>query len=319
MAISLSLFALAFFLLWIGSGLAVNSITKISHSLKFSSFFVSFFVLGLFTSITEITIGINALLENTPEIYVGNLIGSSVVVFLLVVPILAVVGKGVHLNHSFLFKDLVSAILVVGLPAFLTLDNRFGIIDSVLCIIIYGYFLFMLEKESGVVNKILHVDMTQKTLVSSFFKIVAAILLVFAASKIMVDQTPIIGEFLGISPFIISILLISIGTNIPELSVAIRSILAKKKDIAFGNYVGSASLNTLEMGVLSLLGKSPVPANGSNYSVIAFLIGLVAFVFFVKSKKEISKEEGLILFGCYLVFVFFELFTGPGWSLIING
>jgi len=308
-------FTLAFTFLWLGSGLAVKTITKISNNLKIPSFLVSFFVLGLFTSITEIFVGINSVLENKPEIYVGNLLGSSVVVFILIIPLLAVIGNGVKLNHLFRFKDMVSAIFVVGFPALLTLDNRISLIDAIVCVVIYTYFIYMLEKGSGIVNKVFHLDITQKTLMLSFFKIVSAIILVFTGSNILVQQTPKLGELLNISPYIISVLLISIGTNIPEISIAVRSILAKNKDIAFGNYVGSASLNTLEMGVLSFFTKTPIPADGSNYSVLTFIIGLIIFVYFVKSKNDISRTEGVFLFLCYFLFVFFELFTGPGWNL----
>ena len=45
------------------------------------------------------------------------------------------------------------------------------------------------------------------------------------------------------------------------------------------------------MGVLSIIGRVPVPANGSNYSVLAFLAGLIFFVYFVKSKKKETKND----------------------------
>ncbi len=93
-----------------------------------------------------------------------------------------------------------------------------------------------------------------------------------------------------------------------------RSIIAKKKDIAFGNYIGSASLNTLEMGILGMIGMKTVPANGSNFSIAVFLLGLAVFVLFVKSKTEVSRKEGVFLLLCYLLFVATEIFTGPGWS-----
>ena len=50
-------------------------------------------------------------------------------------------------------------------------------------------------------------------------------------------------------------------------------------------------------------------------TVVAFLSGLFVFVFFVKSKNDISRAEGSILIIFYFLFVFFELFTGSGWNL----
>ena len=66
-------FLLAFVLLWIGAGIAVKTVLYVAHSLHISSFFISFFILGFFTSITEIIIGLDSLIVGKPEIYVGNL------------------------------------------------------------------------------------------------------------------------------------------------------------------------------------------------------------------------------------------------------
>lgn len=317
MFITLLLFILSFCLLWVGSGLAVSAVTKIARSLRMSSFFVSFFVLGFFTSITEIMVGINAVIDNTPEIFMGNLIGSSVVIFMLVIPLLAVLGNGVSLNHNFKFKDLVTAALVVGFPAVLTIDSRFSIIDTVLCIVMYGYFVYTQEKNSSSMSKIMWIHFKRSTIYMSFLKILAAIVLVFTASNILVQQTTQLATFLGVSPFLISILVISIGTNIPELSIALRAILARKKDVAFGNYLGSATLNTFEIGLLSLVSKKPIVADGSNYSILAFLFGMAMFVYFGKSRNNISRLEGSVLLGLYLLFFVFEMSSGPGWNFSI--
>lgn len=312
---NLGLFIISFTLLWIGSGLAVGAITKISHSLRMSSFFVSFFVMGLFTSLTEIMVGINAVINNQPEIFVGNLIGSSIVMFMLVVPLLAVLGNGVNLNHSFKFKDLVTAALVVGIPALLTIDNRITLVDVLICLVLYGYFAFIQEKNNRSLSKLVAINLSRSTIYISLAKILVAIVLVFFASSILVKQTTVLANYFGASPFIISILVISVGTNIPELSIAVRAVLAKKKDIAFGNYLGSATLNTLELGLLGLISTKPIPALGSNFSIAVFLVGLVLFLYFAKSRKTISRVEGSVLILIYFLFVAFEIFTGPGWTL----
>jgi cation:H+ antiporter len=314
--LNIALFVAAFALLWIGSGLAVGSITKIAHSLRMSSFFVSFFVLGLFTSLTEIMVGINALYSGTPEIFVGNLIGSSVVVFLLIIPLLAVIGRGVSLNHKFTFRNLVTAVGVVGLPALLTLDGKISAIDAVLCILVYSYFLYTQERKAGYLERLVVVNFNRPKIYWHLANIIFAIVLVYTGAQVLVKQTMMLADLYTISPFIISILVISVGTNIPELSIAVRAVMAKKKDIAFGNYVGSAALNTIELGILSLIGmrQQPILATGSNYAMVMFLVGLALFLYFGKSRNTISRYEGIGLLGAYLLFVVFELLTGPGWK-----
>ncbi len=314
--LNFGLFLLSFALLWVGSGLAVSAISKISNSLRMSSFFVSFFIMGLFTTISEIMVGINSVISNQPEIFVGNIVGSAVIIFLFILPLLSILGNGIHLNHSFKFKDLVTATLVVGFPAILTLDNRITLVDILICLILYGYFSFMLEKNNRSLSKFITINFSRSTIYISLIKILIAVVLVFFASNILVNQTTIIADFFGASPFIISLLIISIGTNIPEISIAVRAILAKKNDIAFGNYLGSATLNTLVFGLLGLMSERPILALGSNYSIIIFLTGLVLFLYFAKSGNSISRVEGSVLLFIYFLFVIFEIITGPGWTLL---
>lgn len=314
MVIGIVWVVLSIAMLWIGSGMAVSEITRIARVLRLSSFWISFFVLGLFTSITEIMVGINAYLYGEPEIFVGNLIGSSVVVFLLVIPLLAIAGNGIKTNHTFCFRDMVAAVLTVGVPSILTLDNVITGIDAVISIVLYGYLIFIHEKNTGTLNHLGSKQVKHSALFRSFLRIAAAVAMVFVAANILVVETVDIGSQIGISPYILSIVMLSVGTNIPELTIAVRSVLLRKKEIAFGDYVGSASLNTLELGLLSLLTGKPIPANGSNFSVLIFAAALLLFLKFGRSGKTISRREGILLLGCYIVFLLLEVRTGPGWE-----
>ena len=117
-------YVLAFAGVWIGSGLAIKSVEKLARFLNISSFMVSFVVLGLFTSIGELSVGINALIEQDPEIYVGGLIGASIVLFLLITPLLVVMGKSIRINEKFRGFNLLASLLVVALPAILVMDGK---------------------------------------------------------------------------------------------------------------------------------------------------------------------------------------------------
>lgn len=307
MTVSILLFLFALTILWIGSGLAVSSVTRLAQSMRMSSFIVSFVVLGLFTSITEIMVGFNAYLDNKPEIFVGNLIGSSVVVFLMIVPLLAILGNGVQLNHSFSFRSLIIALVVIGMPALLALDASISNIDAVFCIVSYLFFFFTQHVSNKSAKRVFRLKLTNRKLYRYLIQIAIAVGFVFWGSSILVDQTIVLATGFGISPFIISLLLVSIGTNIPELSIVVRAVLLKKNNVAFGNYVGSASMNTLELGVLSLISLSPIATGGSRLALMVFLIGLLLIAVYARSRNTISRTEGAILFSSYILFVGIEL------------
>src|SRR3990167_7451898 len=98
--IDILLFSVAFLLIWIGSGLIVSSTGKFAQKLRLSSFAFSFIFLGLLTSAPEFSVGLQSIADGNSEVFVGNLIGGIAVIFLLVIPLLAVFGKGINLKNE---------------------------------------------------------------------------------------------------------------------------------------------------------------------------------------------------------------------------
>ncbi|MGI5826787.1 MAG: hypothetical protein ACOX50_05250, partial [Patescibacteria group bacterium] len=116
-------------------------------------------------------------------------------------------------------------------------------------------------------------------------------------------------ELLKVSPFWISLMVIALGTNIPELSLVIRSIFMKSNQVAFGDFVGSASINTFILGLLTLIYGKPVSLSNSYLvSLVFLLVGLGFFYRFSRTKNSISRKEGLALFLLYLLFLSTEIF-----------
>jgi len=302
-------YLLAFAGIWIGSGLAIKAIEKISHSMRLSSFAVSFLILGLFTSVSEFSVGVNSVLHNDPEIYVGNLIGASIVIFLLLIPLLAIMGNSIHITSAFGGMNLMISLIVVALPALLAADGKIDKFDSGVSMAGYIFLAILVEAKRGLFKSLGNVSgVPMKKLGKEIIKIMIGVGIVFVASRFVVDQTLYFSGLLNVSPFLISLLLIGIGTNIPELSFALRSIFDRDNQVAFGDYVGSAAFNTFLFGALTLwYGKTVIVTNSYWISVVALVSGLVLFYFFAKSKNTISRREGLGLLLIYFAFVSIEL------------
>jgi cation:H+ antiporter len=274
-----------------------------------SSFAVAFLVLGFFTSVSELSVGINSILENDPEIYVGNLIGASIVIFLLIIPLLAIVGNGIKITPEFRGFNLPASLVVIALPVVLAMDGRVGGADSILALSLYGFLVVAIERKKGFLGNIKLKNGFRAKLWKEVLRVVFGLATIFIASKFVVQKTEYFAEILHLSPFVISLLLIGIGTNIPELSFVVRSAFMKNKQIAFGDYVGSASFNTFLIGGLTLLyGKPVVLTNSYLVSLLFLLAGLFIFYYFAKTKHSLSRIEGCFLFGIYAAFVVTEVF-----------
>jgi len=302
------LYILSFILIWFGAGLIVNSIDKYAKKLHISSFAVSFFILGFLTSTPEIAVGISSIIEKDPEIYVGNLIGGIIIIFLFIIPILAIFGRGITLSHQLSKRNLLLSLAVCAAPAFLILDNKVTVFEGFLLIFFYIILFYVIEKKKGIIenieSKFLHTDRDD---LKYIVKIVIGIIIVFLTSRFIVDETMYFSKILNISPFFISLIMLSLGTNLPELSVGIRSLYSGKKDIAFGDYIGSAAANTAIFGVLTVINKNDVTITDHFFRRFIFIIaGLGLFYFFSRSKNNISRLEGFILLLIYVLFLIVE-------------
>lgn len=306
----LAIYALSFIGIWIGSGLAISSVERLSKILRVSSFAVSFIVLGFFTSVSELSVGVNSILENDPEIYVGNLIGASIVIFMLIIPLLAITGNNIKITPEFRGFNLPASLVVIALPVILAMDGRVGRTDSILALSLFGFLVVAVQTRRGLLEKMKTINSRSSLKVGKeLLRIVFGVAVIFIASKFVVEQTEYFSNLLQLSPFVISLLLISIGTNIPELSFVVRSAFMKNNQVAFGDYVGSASFNTFLMGGLTFFYGKPVLLNNSYLVSLLFLVvGLFVFYYFARTKNSISRIEGLVLLALYVLFLVVEIY-----------
>ena len=304
---------LAFVCIWIGSGLAIKSVERLSRTLQISSFTVSFLVLGLFFFLSELSVGVNAVIENDPEIYVGNLIGASIVLFMLIVPLLAIAGMSIRIPKEFQGFNLPASLVVVALPVILAMDGAVGKVDSVISLFLFGLLVISVQAKKGLIDHLKNFNQSKVKVEKELLRIALGVVVIFIASKFVVEQTMYFSEFLHVSPFLMSLLLVAVGTNIPELSLVVRAMFMRNHQVAFGDYIGSAVFNTFLLGVLTLIyGKPVLLTNSYAVSLVFLVVGLLVFYFFAKTKNTISRGEGLCLLGLYGLFLFVEVFLHSG-------
>ena len=175
--------------------------------------------------------------------------------------------------------------------------------------VMYVYLFFFIEKRKGIFDRLKDISQVFSFDSASYLaRIVFGGILLFAASKIIVDKTIYFTSVVEVSPFVISLLVLGVGTNLPELSVAFRSVFEKKKEVAFGDYLGSASANTFMFGLLVLMqGDFLITGNSFFIAFLFFATILGSFFVFTRSKLNISPLEGMYLLALYLFFIAIEI------------
>ncbi len=312
--------ALSFFvsaaIIWFFAGLLIQSIDRVAKRFHQSGFTVAFFVLGFLTSISEISVMVNSSIDGVPQVSVGNLVGASFVILLGIVPFLAIVGKGIRLSGTLTKKQMGLALGAIALPAFFVLDGSVSISDGVISLLAYGTILYTIQKNNHTVPEVIReveeelVD-TERATGKDILKIVGGAAFIFIAGHFLVAEAVFFSNVLHVPSSLIGLLLLSIGTNVPELVIAVRSLLARRADIAFGDYLGSALTNTLIFGALPLINGRFLVFESHQFLFTAILagIGYLAFYHLAISGKRLTRQEGWTLIFLYFVFVAVQAFV----------
>ncbi len=292
------------------ANLTVNSVVKFAQRARISDFTLGFFILGLATTTPEFFIGLNSVIDQVPELSAGNLIGGIIILLSLIIGLAAVLTGRVTFHGSFTDKEMLLTGFLLISPSFLIVDRFISRNEGLLLLSFYLiFFLLMNRKETFLEH--LRDEIFHKPLNSlkTGFQLILGIagLLIFA--KIVVETALALTGLLKIPHLIVGLLLLSIGTNLPELSLGFA---ARKhyKQLAIGNFLGSAAANIPVLGLLALV--LPVNVNHqTNIGISALILVLVVTVFcyFAHTKHAISGKEGIVLLLIYGLFLASEILS----------
>lgn len=308
------IFAASVAIVWYFAGIVIEGVQRVARRYCRSGFFTAFFILGFLTSISEFSVAINSTLGGVPEVSVGNLVGASFVILLFIIPLLAVAGRGIAINAALSKRTLALMLASIALPVLLVVDGNVTRTEGLLAVLAYGTVAFALYRQRQSIRACdpLETDMLErmKATAVDVGRIVLGGVAIFAAAHFLVEQAVYFAGVLSVPASLIGLILLSIGTNIPELVIAARSILSRKAEIALGDYLGSAAMNTFIFGVLALgAGRFAVEAGEFIVTGILMVFGIICFYAFARSRRKLSPREGSILLGFYATFVALQLLT----------
>jgi len=309
-------------LLYKGSDILVDGTTHIAAQLGVSSLIISVVVVAFGTSAPEFAISVGAAMqefvgavEGGADISVGNIIGSCIANLLLVIGISAVIRpikiqRGV-IRRELPIMTLVTIILL--LFAFSGLLDTYHLIGGILFLVFFVLFvLYFVRCARHERIKVEHFS-KGNSLKDSIY-IVLGIAGVVIGAWFLIESAITIAHFFHISPFIISLSMVAVGTSLPELVVSVMASYKDESDIAVGNVLGSNVFNILFVlgaaGVLIPLGAM----KSVDHLIILFGVTLV-MIPVLRSNHEISRLEGAFLLLFYVLFIWYTF----GGSAILFG
>ena len=298
------------------SDVLVDAAVSIAERLNVPKILIALTIVAFSTCAPELAVSFTSIAAKNGTIAFANVVGSCIVNILLVIGTSAII-RPIKVKDSTIKKELPLLMLITLAFAVTLLEGIFspkaaGMFsrgDGILFLALFSLFIIyiiQLVRKRTKVETELESKYTMKAAIVFFIVSIVAIVI---SSDLLVDNAIIIADKLGVSQKVITMVVIVIGTSLPELVMTTMAAKKSEHEMAIGNIIGTNIFNIcIVLGLpISLLGE--VAITGFNAIDILFLaLSAVMLFFFSNNGKQVSRVEGLIMvltfigYYAYLIF-----------------
>jgi cation:H+ antiporter len=306
--IEMGWFALGLCGLYFGAEWLVGGASRLALLFGIKPIVVGLTIVAFGTSSPELVVSLTAALKQSQGLALGNVIGSNIANVGLVLGLAAMFAP-LKVGLGLLRRELPIMIGVSLLFVLMTLDLVISYWDGLVLVLglfaYTGYHLYGALKAAKAGKEDADEAVPQKRAAGkNALGVVVGIVLLVGGAHLMVQSGIAIAQAFGISEVIIGIMLIAVGTSLPELATSIVSARRNESDICISNVIGSNIFNTLlVIGAVGLVTPLTVDRSLLYYELPVMLLFSLALAPLMKSGFVLSRLEGAFMFGSYVVFI----------------
>ena len=270
-------------------------------------------VVSVGTSAPEILVAAVASLRGTPDVAIGNAIGSNIANIGLVLGVTAMLSP-LPFALSVLRSEMPWLLLATLVTAFCLVNLELTRLDGAILLLILVVGLYRLlrssRKDEAVIEGITDEldEMTTMSRKAAFGWMIGGLLGLLVSAQMVVFAAVQTATSLGVSEMVIGLTIIAVGTSLPELAASVTAALKGHSEIAIGNVVGSNILNILAvLAVPALLHPTsilPIEFWRDFGVMFAFTALLALFAYGIRSQKVITRFEGFVLLVSWVAYLY---------------
>lgn len=303
-----------FCLLIKGADLFVDGIASTSANLKIPKLIISLSIVAFGTSTPELFISFRSLLNGNNDIVMANVVGSTIVNTMLIIGIAAFI-KPIRIKSETIKKQLPLHLMIILLFSIIFLDNTFDSTintlsrsDAIILFITFLSFIVYIYRYAKSQNKEMLKETPKWSLPKSIIFGLIGLAFISIGSDIAVGNCVNIANALHVSQKIITMIILVLGTSMPELIMAINSVKKEEYDIIIGNIIGTNIFNigfVLTLPVIIFGGFSTISFNFIDMFIM--LIAGITIYIFAKDDRKLDKLEGSIMITLFLIYYAYML------------
>ena len=298
-------------LIW-GADRFVHGAAATARNLGVTPLLIGLTVVAFATSAPEILVSIDAALRGTTGLAIGNAIGSNIANIGLVLGCVALI-RPIELRSATLRREMPALLAVSLLTVSLFLDTYLSRIDGFVLLtglVIVMIWLARLGLRSAPTDPIkqdyeaeIPSDVTMPMAV---LWLLVGLGTMLVGAHLLVNGAIAIAVLLGVSEVVIGILLVALGTSLPELAVSLVSAMKGEYGLAIGNIVGSNIFNLLAVvGIAATIAPAALAPSVLSlhiFVMVAFTLVLFAMTYDYDGKSELSRIEGAALLAAFIAY-----------------
>lgn len=294
-----------------GADWLTNGAVSVATRLHISQMVIGLTIVAMGTSMPEFCVSFVSALKGTPDLAVGNVVGSNIFNALLIVGVAAMVAPMAIMKKT-VKVDIPVGVVASLLLLILCLDGSISRFDAgamFLLFLMYMYYTVKGAKKGSA-------DSSSSATVYSGWK--SALLMVvglaglIGGSEVFVEGATKVAQALGVSDAIIGLTIVAGGTSLPELATSVVSARKGNSGIAIGNVLGSNIFNILMiLGVTGLI--SPMSYSGITLvDMSVMVVSMLLLWMFSFTKYTVARWEGVVLVLIFLAYLTYLVMGAMG-------
>lgn len=301
-------------LILVGANALTDGSSAVAKRFGISDLVVGLTVVAFGTSTPELVISITSAIQGSPELAIGNVVGSNIFNILVIIGVTACVvpikiERGVMMNE--IPMVILSAVVLLIMGNAVWLDGAptesISRVDGLVLLILFVLFMryTFAQAKSAPANDPIAENASEKPQMKMWKAAVWIVgglgALIYGGDRFVAGASGI-ATWLGVSEAVIGLTVVAAGTSLPELATSVAAALKGKPGMAIGNVIGSNIFNTLMvLGASSTISQLKFGAIG-NVDLLVMTGTSVLFLLFgwLFRVRTITRTEGAVMVAAYV-------------------
>jgi len=306
----LAFIAAGLVLLFVGGEGLVRGSVAIAERLRISKLVVGMVIVGFGTSTPELLVSLQAALAGSPEIAIGNVIGSNIANILLIIGAAALIWPIANSDPSMRREGLVMlAVSAALVPLLMTgMVSRVAGTGMLALLAAYLFITYRIESRRRV-SAFTHeaeevADIPLRPAIAAGAVIIGLGMLMLGA-RLLVDGATGIARDFGVSEAVIGLTIVAVGTSLPELATSVVAAWRKHADVALANIVGSNIFNILAiLGLTAVVSPVPVASRFASFDAPVMLGVAAVLVVLLFAVRQVGRPLAVVLLAAYAAYIY---------------